>query len=629
MTSFQRTVPDPEGREPDELQRNLEQELKHVVGLLLSTQQELISLKDRRDREHRVLEGIVGFAEGVFATSGKEEFWNFVVDEAIQTFDCEIAIAAEVIGETMSVLAHRGPAPKSESELLSLREVAFECVERRTELLEGAPIDRVTLAGQPMATLMISALDSGAKDVTRLLVLGVSTRKKPFFPRFDSLSVPGFRMFASTVTVFREMQRSRFLIASQVKALDRANAELQERMAAQQRAAEEQEALRAQLAQSRRMESIGRLAGGVAHDFNNLLTVIVGNAEIVRSDDTLPEDHLESLSQVLEASDRARALTQQLLMFGRKQVIRPKSTDLNLQVNEALKLYRRVIGEDIALRFHPCSEATPILADKQQFDQLLGNLLLNARDAIYERPHNARVGNITVSTSIVLEGSPLHAGLPAVCLTVSDSGIGMDEITRQNIFEPFFTTKSVGQGTGLGLATVLGVVQQNNGVIQVDSARDEGSTFRVYWPLIEHEVAPVSANAGARVGRGNERVFLVEDEDQVRRLMVRGLERLGFTVVAFASGEALIEHLASGATPPDLLVTDIVMPRMNGAQVAEAVLARIPTLPVLFVSGYTDDIVAQQGIVRSGVQLLEKPFTPDVLGQRIRTILDTGTAQVA
>jgi CheY-like chemotaxis protein len=370
------------------------------------------------------------------------------------------------------------------------------------------------------------------------------------------------------------------------------------------------------------MESIGRLAGGVAHDFNNLLMVICGNTELMKTDPSLPLRHQEAIAEVLEASRRAQALTQQLLMFSRKQVIRPVPTELNRQIEESLRLYRRLIGEDITLTFSPCLDETPVLADQQQFDQLLGNLLLNARDAIHEQPVNTRVSEIRVSTQLVRVGSPLHAGAPAVRLTVADTGVGMDDETRQNIFEPFFTTKEVGKGTGLGLSTVLGVIQQNHGVIEVESAPGRGSTFHVYWPMHREVAAPVVEEASLLPTTGSEHVLLVEDEDQVRTFMVRGLNRLGFSVTACSSGEHALQMLADGAPPPDVLVTDVVMPRMNGSQLADKVQAHFPGLPVLFVSGYTDDIVAQQGIVREGVELLEKPFSPDTLGRRIRRLLD-------
>jgi signal transduction histidine kinase len=429
-------------------------------------------------------------------------------------------------------------------------------------------------------------------------------------------------MFASHVHVLHEMLSSRQLIANQVAALDRSNAELHQRMLEQQRAAQEQDRLRQELAQSRRMESIGRLAGGVAHDFNNMLMVICGNTELMQLDSALPQQHQESLAQVLAASQRAQALTQQLLMFSRKQVIRPVPVQLNQLIEDSLRIYRRLIGEDIRLDFAPCAEPTPALADRQQFDQLLGNLLLNARDALHATAGRAK--EVQVTTRIVREASPLASGAPAVCIDVRDTGIGMDERTRQNIFEPFFTTKEVGKGTGLGLATVLGVIQQNHGTVEVRSAPGEGSTFSVYWPLSEAseaapaDVRPVPPAAPAR----HEHVLLVEDEDQVRNFMAKGLEHEGFTVTACPTAECALEKLAHGIVQPAVLITDVVMPRMNGGELAEAVRQRYPGLPVLFVSGYTDDIIAQHGIVREGVALLEKPFSPRVLARKVRELVD-------
>ena len=630
MTGPHAPPPAPDGQRDGTSAAAAQAELQRTVSLLLSTQQELIGVRDRRDREHKVLEGIVRFSERVAPSSDEQAFWERVVDAAVETFECESCMAVELEAGQLSVLAARGPRPVAEAEQRALATLLADCANWRTSLIEGDALRELRFQGGGIATVMLATIRPGETGPLRALVAAVTTRKKPFFPQFDALSVPGLRMFASHVDVLHEMLRSRHLIAQQVAALDSTNAQLQQRMLDQQRAAEEQERLRQELAQSRRMESIGRLAGGVAHDFNNMLMVICGNTELMQLDSALPQQHQDSLAQVLAASQRAQALTQQLLMFSRKQVIRPAPVQVNALIEDSLRIYRRLIGEDIRLEFAACAEPTPALADRQQFDQLLDNLLLNARDALHAT--SGRAKDVHVSTCIVHDSSPLKEGAPAIRIDVHDTGIGMDEVTRQNIFEPFFTTKEVGKGTGLGLATVLGVIQQNHGTIEVQSALGMGTTFSVYWPLVEAcetlppETKPVAQPASAR---REHVVLLVEDEEQVRNFMAKGLEHEGFTVTACPNAECALDKLAHDVVRPAILVTDVVMPHMNGGELAEAVRQRYPGLPVLFVSGYTDDIIAQHGIVREGVALLEKPFSPSVLARKVRELVDAHIASAS
>ncbi|MFM7297600.1 MAG: ATP-binding protein, partial [Planctomycetota bacterium] len=541
MTGPHAPPPAPDGQRDGDPAAAAQAELQRTVSLLLATQQELIGLRDRRDREHKVLEGIVRFSERVAPATDEPAFWERVVDAAVETFECESCLAVEIDGAALRVLAARGPRPVSPSEQQALATLLEDCESWRTSLIEGDALRALRFQGGGVATVMLATIHQAKNGPLRALVAAVTTRKKPFFPQFDALSVPGLRMFASHVDVLHEMLRSRHLIAQQVAALDSTNAELKQRMLDQQRAADEQERLRQELAQSRRMESIGRLAGGVAHDVNNMLMVICGNTELMQLDSSLPQQHQESLAQVLAASQRAQALTQQLLMFSRKQVIRPASVQVNALIEDSLRIYRRLIGEDIRLEFTPCAEPTPALADRQQFDQLLGNLLLNARDALHAT--SGRAKDVEVTTRIVREDSPLAGGAPAIRIDVRDTGIGMDEGTRQNIFEPFFTTKEVGKGTGLGLATVHGVIEQNHGTIEVQSAPGAGTTFSVFWPLSEaSEAAPAEAKVAAPAARArHEHVLLVEDEEQVRSFMAKGLEHEGFTVTACPNAECALD----------------------------------------------------------------------------------------
>ena len=482
--------------------------------------------------------------------------------------------------------------------------VVLDCNPALCKLTERT---RYSLLGQPISELLVPRKGDEASDPTRdrregeLLVLQdhlrtASNHTVPVEIRVSQLRVDGreFRL-----CIFHDLSHRR-------------------------RAEEEQERLRSQLAQSRKMESIGRLAGGVAHDFNNLLTVICGYSEMLQSEPNLEPYQQEQLREILDASNRAKALTQQLLMFSRKQVMRPAAADMNQVISASLRIYGRLLGEDISLQFVPCIDPTPILADTQQLDQILGNLLINARDAIHACKPPAKTREILIRTALVPKVPSSPSQGPHVQLSVRDTGAGMDRATLQSIFEPFFTTKDVGKGTGLGLATVFGVVQQNKGIIEVESAPGEGATFTVFWPLRKEEAVASSPTAAAKATNagGREQILLVEDDHRVREFTVQGLRTFGYEVIAAENGPRALDLLAGGKVAPAILVTDVVMPEMNGRELAEAVQRQRPGLPVLFISGYTDDIVAQHGILRDGVALLEKPFSTSALVHKIRSLLD-------
>ncbi len=634
---------DARGTDPEALQR----ELRQMVRLLLPTQQQLIDLRSRRDRELQVLETIIAFGQRVLPTSSENAFWGHVVDAAVEAFEYESCLVVELRVDGSTVLAARGPKPTGPDENEALDCALRKFVSRRESFLTETELSGLRFAGGGVARFMLAPI--GETDEhrlpMRLLIAAVTLRKQPFFPDFDPQAVPGHRMFASHVHVLLEMQESRRLIAGQVVALDRTNHALEERIAEQHRAEEalraseqryrrlfedsvrtqaEKERLQAQLAQSRQMESIGRLAGGIAHDFNNLLMVIGGNVEMMQHAGGLDADQRDHLNEVLGAARRAQELTQQLLMLSRKQVIRPLPLEMNRQIEDSLRIYRRLLGEDIALTFLPCLKPTPILADKQQLDQVILNLLLNARDAIQSAGSGAPARLIQVSTDVVEHGSPLMEGAPAIRLSVKDTGTGMSEEIRANIFEPFFTTKDDYKGTGLGLSTVLGVVQQNEGTIDVRTAPGEGAEFIIHWPMRTGTASGAGAGTEPVVhSASGEQVLLVEDDPQVRALMVMGLKRLGYKVQEFEHGGMALAALDNGTLHPDILVTDVVMPHMNGKELADGVRERLPDLPILFVSGYTDDIIAENGIVAEGIALLPKPFTHATLGQRVRELLDT------
>ena len=380
-----------------------------------------------------------------------------------------------------------------------------------------------------------------------------------------------------------------------------------------------------QLRHAQKMEAIGRLAGGVAHDFNNLLTAVVGYADLIgeRID---PEDPIaRDVAEIRKAADRATALTRQLLAFSRKQFLNPTVMDLNDTVQGLRHMLPRVIGEHIQTTIEFAPEYARIRADASQMDQVLVNLVLNARDAM---PSGGRLA-ITTETLFLdderleAEGLTLPPGMYAM-LAVSDTGLGMDEATRARAFEPFFTTKPKGKGTGLGLATVYGIVDQSGGGIALDTGPGRGTSIRIYLPITTaaaEEPLP-EAHAGLASG-GSEMILLVEDNEAVRELSARALRRRGYTVHEARNAEEAIEWTQSGGVKPQLLVTDVLMPGLSGPNLAARLTTLNPDLRVLYMSGYTDDAMPVKGNYWGGVPLLQKPFTPRQLADRVRVSLDS------
>jgi signal transduction histidine kinase len=379
----------------------------------------------------------------------------------------------------------------------------------------------------------------------------------------------------------------------------------------------------ARLRQSQKMECVGQLAGGIAHDFNNLLTVINSYSDMLLGDVGYSNSFVRNgLDQIKEAGHRAAALTRQLLAFSRQQVLEPKILDLNESVSNMAKLLRRLIGEDITLVLclHPALGRVRV--DPGQVEQIIMNLAVNARDAM------PRGGQLTIeTTNVELDG--ISTGLPSSCepgsyvmLTVTDTGCGMDAETQTRIFEPFFTTKEHGKGTGLGLATVYGIVKQSGGAIQVSSALGKGATFKIYLPRVEGEAESLtSASAPDASLCGSETILLVEDEEMVRALAQAILERYGYTVLAAKNSADALRFAQEESTPLHLLLTDTIMPGMNGPELAERILAIRPSMKVLFMSGYTDRALAYKAAQESGTAFLQKPFTPQSLGVKVREML--------
>jgi two-component system cell cycle sensor histidine kinase/response regulator CckA len=386
----------------------------------------------------------------------------------------------------------------------------------------------------------------------------------------------------------------------------------------------EREELERQYQHSQKMEAIGQLAGGIAHDFNNILSVILGCGEMLFADLDELEPARGDVSEIVRAARRAADLTRQLLMFSRKQVIAPRVLDLADVTREMSGMLRRVVGEDVALHFVHESVPGCVRADLSSVEQVILNLVVNARDAM------PTGGEITVTTGHTrIDGSVTAPstirGLPYgsyMVLSVRDTGVGMDEATQRRVFEPFFTTKPVGKGTGLGLSTVFGIVHQNLGGVSVMSAPGKGAMFTVYLPEVNASPEAPSAPRSVVNARGKETILLVEDEDQVRAVAKTILERGGYRVIEMRSPADALMHCQHGETRFDLLLTDVVMPLMSGPELARRIVAIRPHVKVLCMSGYTDDSIVRHGVLEGETAFLHKPFTPDTLRRKVREVLD-------
>ncbi|HJT88982.1 MAG TPA: ATP-binding protein [Bryobacteraceae bacterium] len=381
--------------------------------------------------------------------------------------------------------------------------------------------------------------------------------------------------------------------------------------------------LEEQLRQAQKMEAVGMLAGGVAHDFNNLLTIITGYSQLILNNIGVNDANRHSVEQIMKAGERAAALTKQLLAFSRRQVLQPRVLDLNKLVTSLSTMLQRLIGEDIDLRLVLRPDLGRVNADPGQLEQVLMNLVVNARDAM------PKGGTLTIETSNAdLDESYVFKHLsaksgPHVALIVSDTGHGMDESTRARLFEPFFTTKGTGKGTGLGLSTVFGIVKQSGGSLEVYSEPDHGTSVKVYLPRIDQPVAVETQETRRHVPRGTETIMLVEDDEMVRNLVRETLEREGYKLLD-ASDPVEARRLAEnykGAL--HLLITDVIMPRINGRELAQQICQRRPDIKVLYMSGYTDSAIVNSGILQREVAFLQKPFTPVALIQKVREVLES------
>ena len=386
----------------------------------------------------------------------------------------------------------------------------------------------------------------------------------------------------------------------------------------------ERKQLEEQFHQAQKMEAVGRLAGGVAHDFNNLLTAILGSADLVLESLKPAATEREEVEEIRKAALRAADLTRQLLAFSRQQVVAPTVLNPNTVVADMDKLLRRLLGEDVALRTVLAPDLATVKADPSQLEQVLLNLAVNARDAM---PNG---GKLTIETqNVELDQEYVRGHLAAqpgsyVMLAVSDTGVGMDAATQARIFEPFFTTKERGKGTGLGLATVYGIVKQSGGWIWVYSEPGQGTTFKVYLPRVTEPAAPAAPSPARPVSlRGSETILVVEDEEVIRKLVQKVLKANGYTVLVAGTGSDAERVAGAHAGPIHLLMTDVVLPGLNGREVARRLVAQRAGIRVLFLSGYTDDAIVHHGVLDPGVAFLQKPFSPAVLGRKVREVLDS------
>jgi signal transduction histidine kinase/CheY-like chemotaxis protein len=385
---------------------------------------------------------------------------------------------------------------------------------------------------------------------------------------------------------------------------------------------EERARLALQFQQAQKMESIGRLAGGVAHDFNNMLGVILGHAELALQQTDSMQPIQDDLTEILKAANRSADLTRQLLAFARRQTVTPRVLDLNQTIAGMLNMLKRMIGENILLEWQPAENLWPIRIDPSQIDQILANLCVNSRDAISD------VGKITIETGNCTPNEGFCSAHPwfvpgeYVQLAVRDDGCGMDKDTLANIFEPFFTTKGVGKGTGLGLSTVYGIVKQNNGHILADSEPGQGTTLTIYLPRYAGEAKQAPKEETAKPAMdGQETILLVEDEPALLQMVTKALKKKGYKVLAASTPREALRLATEHGSEIHLLMTDVVMPEMSGQDLAEHLLSINPQLKRLFVSGYTADVISHNGVLDEGTHFIQKPFSIQDLAVKVHEVL--------
>jgi PAS domain S-box-containing protein len=389
----------------------------------------------------------------------------------------------------------------------------------------------------------------------------------------------------------------------------------------------DQKALEAQLFQAQKMESLGRLAGGIAHDFNNILTVINGYAEMAMDKITTEHPLYKDISYIFNAGKRAQKLINQLLAFSRKQVFKPEIIDINKIILSLDKMLKRLIGEDIKIEYFLSNDLPNIKADSSQIEQIFINLIVNAKDALnavkkpnFEKKITIESGYKYVDNYYVLKHPGTKEG-NYLFFSVGDNGVGMDEETKSKIFEPFYTTKEKDKGTGLGLATIYGIVKQNSGFIYVYSEPDEGTTFKIYWPVTDKETDTIERIYDSSLSEGKETILVVEDEDDVREFAVDALMALGYNVYAAENGRKALNMIKEKQLEPELILTDLIMPELNGVEFIEKAKEILPDTKVVFTSGYTDKHIAHNGTFIEGENFIQKPYTLSTLANLIKKVL--------
>jgi len=499
-----------------------------------------------------------------------------------------------------------------------LADAALRESERNFRMLFEQATDGIFICDDDLRFLDVNPAACRITGYTReeLLTLGVHDMLAPGEPSL-ARDLPGFST-GQVVTIEHPAVRkdgSRYIAEVTAKRLPDG------RVQSFVRDVTERLALQAQLLQAQKMESIVRLAGGIAHDFNNLLTVINGTADLAIAGHHGGSPLRQDLEQIRQAGERAAAMTRQLLAMSRQQLLQPEVLDVNTIIRDMQGMLQRLIGEDVSLHLALAKNLGHIRADPSQLEQVILNLAINARDAM------TNGGTLTIETRDVATAALAHRPIlsgPHVMLAVRDTGVGMDEAARKRVFEPFFTTKEVGKGTGLGLSTVYGIVRQSGGSVWVDSRPGAGTTFTIYFPRIEGAVearrTPVPA---PRDADGNETVLVVEDEPAVLTLSRRILEGAGYRVVTAANGVEALQLLERLTEPLHLMLTDVVMPGMNGRELATRVARLRPELKVLYTTGYTTDGLLRRGVIDATSHIVTKPFTARELRRKVREILDS------
>ncbi len=534
-------------------------------------------------------------------------------------------------------LVRLGPAVRSALEMRNSRaeraaaEAALRANEQRFRALVEHSWDAVALFGPDGAILY------GSPATTR--ILGYDLAEFVGRNALDLIHPEDRDGVASRLTEVMANSRGRVIVAARVRHKDGSWRYLEGvltnllddpsvgAIVNNYRDATERRSLEQQVIQAQKMEAVGRLAGGVAHDFNNILTAIGGYTDLLLADLPPDDPRRQDVDEIHRAADRAAALTQQLLAFSRRQVLQPKVIDLNALVSNVENLLRRLIGEDVLLATTLAGDVGRVRADPGQVEQVIVNLAVNARDAM---PAGGRLTietrNVELDAAYAAEHQTVVPG-PYAVIAVSDSGTGMSAETQSHMFEPFYTTKEVGKGTGLGLATVYGIVKQSGGSIWVYSELGHGTTVKVYLPRVDEPAEPLapSTPADAESLRGTETILLVEDEPAVRAVARQILTRQGYAVLEAADGQTALAMVDAGGPRVDLVLTDVVMPGMSGRSLADRLASRYPGLRVLYMSGYTDDAIVRHGMLEPGLAYLQKPFRPDALARKVREVLNRHT----